>query len=121
MEVGNFQGSWQELCCPQNSLFTWSTVKMVLKSGDNTFLGILKVMKNTASNSIEFLCDHNKVGQQLHPTPIQIQCAPGFTLRSKDGEEYNRSNIVCKARRVVPEGLKCAKSKISSPFRPIPI
>jgi len=52
-----------------------------------------------------------KVGQQLHPTPIQIQCAPGFTLRTKDGDEYNRSNIVCKARRVVPEGLKCAKSE----------
>lgn len=51
-----------------------------------------------------------KVGQQLHPTPIQIQCAPGFTLRTKEGEEYNRSNVVCKARRVVPEGLKCAKN-----------
>ena len=76
-----------------------------------TFLGISTVGCWIYTCSKVASMTTKKVGQQLHPTPIQIQCAPGFTLRTKDGDEYNRSNIVCKARRVVPEGLKCAKSE----------
>ena len=54
-----------------------------------------------------------RAGQSIHPTPVQISCAPGFTLKDRDGKKFKSAktnSIVCKARQIQPTGLKCVQS-----------
>ena len=52
-------------------------------------------------------------GQAIHPTPVSISCAPGFTLKDRDGKRFKSKEgaIVCKARQIQPTGLKCVQGK----------
>ena len=58
-----------------------------------------------------------RAGQQIHPTPVQISCAPGFTLKDREGKKFKAAktgSIVCKARQIQPTGLRCIRSKTHS-------